>query len=118
MEHVLELSVRIKKQWRCLVAPLTPEQVTAARALLNWPRVRLGAKCDLSEASIREFERGRRMPSAEKLLAMRQVLQAAGVAFFGQDGSGKPVVRLHASKAPHVTNLAEGEGGIIGNSEM
>lgn len=100
------------------MAPLTPEQVMAARALLNWPRVRLGAKCDLSEASIRQFERGGRMPSAEKLLAMRQVLQAAGVAFFGQDSSGKPVVRLHASKAPHVTNLAEGEAGIIGNSEM
>ncbi|RUX33102.1 XRE family transcriptional regulator [Mesorhizobium sp. M2A.F.Ca.ET.042.01.1.1] len=100
------------------MAPLTPEQVIAARTLLNWPRVRLGAKCDLSEASIREFERGGRVPSAEKLLAMRQVLQAAGVAFFGQDSSGKPVVRLHPWKAPHATNLAGGEAGIIGNSEM
>ncbi|WP_411962236.1 helix-turn-helix domain-containing protein [Mesorhizobium sp. CA4] len=71
MEHVLEFSIhgRIKKQWRCLVAPLTPEQVTAARALLNWSRVSLGAKCDLSEADIREFERGGRLPSPEKLLA-------------------------------------------------
>ncbi|WP_263649647.1 hypothetical protein [Mesorhizobium sp. J8] len=72
----------------------------------------------MSEASIREFERGGRMPPAERLLAMRQVLQGAGIAFFGQDGSGKPVVRLLASKASHVTNLAEGEAGIIGNSEM
>ncbi|TGV70332.1 XRE family transcriptional regulator [Mesorhizobium sp. M00.F.Ca.ET.149.01.1.1] len=90
----------------------------AARALLNWPRVRLGAKCDLSEASIREFERGRHLPSPERLLAMRQVFQAAGVVFFGQDSSGKPVVRLQASRTSHVTNLAEGEAGIIGNSEM
>jgi transcriptional regulator with XRE-family HTH domain len=72
----------------------------------------------LSEASIREFERGGRIPSAEKLLAMRQVLQSAGVEFFPNDSSGRPLVRLQTLRPYHVTNLAEGEAGIIGNSEM
>ncbi|MBZ9814667.1 multiprotein-bridging factor 1 family protein [Mesorhizobium sp. CA7] len=120
MEHVLEFSIRgrIKKQWRCLVAPLTPEQVTAARALLNWSRVSLGAKCDLSEVDIREFERGGRLPSPEKLLAVRQAFRAAGIVFFGQDSSGKPALRLQIPALVPIINRSDGGAGTIGNSEM
>ncbi|TGP18058.1 MULTISPECIES: helix-turn-helix transcriptional regulator [unclassified Mesorhizobium] len=43
---------------------LSAEQVRAARVLLNWSRVRLAAKSNLSEATIVEFENGIRMEGA------------------------------------------------------
>jgi transcriptional regulator with XRE-family HTH domain len=83
---------------------LTAEQSRAARELLNWSRVRLGAKSNLSEDTIREFENGRRIPGRGSLIRIRQALEAAGVVF--------------TCGAPSLTNLAEGEAGVIGSNEM
>jgi transcriptional regulator with XRE-family HTH domain len=66
--------------------------------------VRLGAKSNLSEDTIREFENGRRIPGPGSLTRIRQALEAAGVVF--------------TSGAPSLTNLAEGEAGVIGFNEM
>ncbi len=83
---------------------MTPEHSRAARALLNWSQVRLAVKCGLGDGTIRDFERGRRTLRPEKLAAIRQAFEAAGVVF--------------TAAGPSRTNLAEGEVGIIGNSEM
>ncbi|OWK20240.1 DNA-binding protein [Mesorhizobium amorphae CCBAU 01583] len=83
---------------------MTAEQSRAARALLNWSRVRLGAKANLSEDTIREFENGRRIPGPGNLIRIRQALEEAGVVF--------------TSGAPSLTNLSEGEPGVIGSNEM
>lgn len=99
------------------MAPLTPEQSLAARALLNWPRIRLGARCNISEGTIREFECGRRLPATEKLLAIRQAFHAAGVVFFGHSSSGRAIVKLRSPGILH-GKLGDGEAGIIENSEM
>ena len=62
-------------------------------------RVRLGAKSNLSEATIRDFEIGRRIPHPGTLTRIRQALEGAGVVF--------------TSGGPSLTNLPEGElGGI------
>ena len=101
------------------VTPLTPEQCRAARGLLDWPQVRLGAKAGLSEGTVRDFEKGRRVPVAGKLVAMRCALEMAGVAFLGdgETAHGGPGVRLMKNPAPR-THLRDGEAGIIENSEM
>ena len=65
---------------------LTPEQARAARALLNWSRVRLAAKANLSEMVISEFENGVRRPRPNNLTAMRRALEGAGIVF-AVDGS-------------------------------
>lgn len=83
---------------------LTAEQSRAARELLNWSRARLGAKSNLSEETIREFENGRRIPGPGSLTRIRQALEAAGIVF--------------TAAAPSLTNLAEGEAGVIGSNEM
>lgn len=83
---------------------LTAEQSLEARALLNWSRVRLGSRSNLSEDTIREFESGRRIPGPGSLTRIRQALEAAGVVF--------------TSGVPSLTNLAEGEAGVIGTNEM
>ncbi|MBZ9734562.1 MULTISPECIES: multiprotein-bridging factor 1 family protein [unclassified Mesorhizobium] len=64
-----------------MVAELTPEQSKAARALLNWSQVRLSAKCNLSEGTIRDFENGIRTPRPLKVAAIRQAFESAGVVF-------------------------------------
>jgi|EndMetStandDraft_8_1072994.scaffolds.fasta_scaffold107133_2 transcriptional regulator with XRE-family HTH domain len=62
-------------------ADLTPEQSKAARALLNWSRVRLGAKANLSEMPISDFENGFRRPHPHNIAAVRQALVDAGIVF-------------------------------------
>ncbi|MBN9134892.1 MAG: helix-turn-helix transcriptional regulator [Phyllobacterium sp.] len=53
----------------------------AARALLDWSQVRLAAKSNLSESTIRDFESGRCILSAERIAALRKAFETAGVTF-------------------------------------
>ncbi|MBZ9775478.1 helix-turn-helix domain-containing protein [Mesorhizobium sp. CO1-1-8] len=60
---------------------LSAAQSRAARALLNWSRVRLAAKASLSEMTVRDFENGIRNPPPHKMAAMRQAFEYAGITF-------------------------------------
>ena len=77
---------------------LSPEQSRAARQLLNWSAIRLGARANLGEGTIRNFEECRRTLSLNNLAAIRAALEAGGVEFTNGDGPG---VRLR--KADGVT---------------
>ncbi|TPK60670.1 helix-turn-helix transcriptional regulator [Mesorhizobium sp. B2-4-15] len=66
---------------------MTPHHCRIARGLLKWPQVRLAAKCSLSEGTIRDFESGRRILRKEKIAAIRQALELAGVVFTSQGPS-------------------------------
>jgi transcriptional regulator with XRE-family HTH domain len=70
---------------------MNPEQSRAARGLLDWSQAELAARSNLSESTIRDFEKGRRVPSINNLAAIRRALELAGVEFI--DG-GQPGVRL------------------------
>jgi transcriptional regulator with XRE-family HTH domain len=59
--------------------------------LLDWSQAELAARSNLSESTIRDFEKGRRIPSVNNLAAVRRALEAAGVEFI--DGN-HPGVRL------------------------
>jgi transcriptional regulator with XRE-family HTH domain len=100
------------------VVRLSPEQCRAARGLLDWPQARLGAKSNVSEGTIRDFEKARRIPAADKLDAIRSALERAGVLILadGETRDGGPGVRLvrAASSRPG----GDGEAAIIANSEM
>ena len=85
-------------------ATLSAEQSREARELLTWSRVRLAAKSNLSEATIRDFEIGRRIPNPGTLTRIRQALEGAGVVF--------------TPGGPSLTNFSEGEPGVIGSNEM
>jgi transcriptional regulator with XRE-family HTH domain len=65
---------------------ITPEQSRAARGLLDWPQIRLAAMSNLSESTIRDFERGRRVPSVNNLAAIRAALVEAGIEFINDSG--------------------------------
>lgn len=72
---------------------IQPEQVRAARALLNWSQHDLATAAGVARATIAEFEGGRRTPIANNLAALRNALEVAGVIFIEANGEG-PGVRL------------------------
>jgi transcriptional regulator with XRE-family HTH domain len=75
---------------------LTREQSRAARGLLDWSQTQLAQNSNLSESTIRDFEKGRRLPSINNLAAIERALEAAGVTFLeaGETTGGGPGVRL------------------------
>jgi DNA-binding transcriptional regulator YiaG len=69
-------------------APMSPEQSRAARAWLNWSQEELAAKASVSQSTVRDYEKGRRVPIANNLAAMKAALEGAGIAFVDGAASG------------------------------
>jgi transcriptional regulator with XRE-family HTH domain len=72
---------------------ITPDQCRAARALVNISQSHLAEMAAVARATINDFERGARTPVRNNLAAIRAALEAAGVEFIAENGSG-PGVRL------------------------
>jgi ribosome-binding protein aMBF1 (putative translation factor) len=81
------------------MATLTPAQCRAARAWLDWSQEELAAKASLSPSTVRDFEKGRRVPIGNNMAALVAALRHAGVtATF--DDNGQPLgvsARLEAA---------------------
>jgi len=88
---------------------LSPAQSRAARGLLDWSQTELGERSNLSESTIRDFEKGRRTPGANNLAAIQRALEAAGVEF---TNGGEPGVKLKSKEKwlPGDVPGAYGEG--------
>jgi transcriptional regulator with XRE-family HTH domain len=67
---------------------MLPEQCRGARGLLDWTQTRLAGASNLGESTIRDFEKGRRIPSRNNLIAIQAALEAAGVQFIPENGGG------------------------------
>ena len=70
---------------------LTPAQSRAARGLVDWSQSKLAAEANLSESTVRDFEKGRRVPSINNLSAVQRALEVAGVEFIPENGGGAGV---------------------------
>lgn len=70
---------------------LTPAQSRAARALLDWSQDRLAEASHLGLSTIRDFEKGRRVPSHNNLAAVVRAFEEAGVQFIPENGGGAGV---------------------------
>jgi transcriptional regulator with XRE-family HTH domain len=80
-------------------APLTPEQVKAARELLGWTAAKLAGRVGVSEKTLLAFEAGEQAPPRSTPLYpdwVRAKLESAGVEFIAENGEG-PGVRLRKS---------------------
>jgi transcriptional regulator with XRE-family HTH domain len=67
---------------------LAPEQSRAARAWLNWSQEDLAVKAEVSLSTVRDFEKGKRVPIRHNLAAIRFALEGGGVRFeFNSDDS-------------------------------
>lgn len=76
---------------------LSPAQSRAARGLLDWSQSDLARHSNLSESTIRDFEKGRRIPSANNLLGIATAFEKAGVILVAENGEG-PGVRLRKDR--------------------
>ena len=73
----------------------TPALSRAGRALLDWSQEELATASNLGVSTVRDFERGRRVPTVNNLAAIRRALEEAGVEFLPDDG-----LRLRRATAP------------------
>lgn len=60
---------------------MTPEQCRAARAWLDISQDDLASAAHVSLSTVRDFEKGRRVPIANNLAAMKAALEARGICF-------------------------------------
>jgi ribosome-binding protein aMBF1 (putative translation factor) len=70
---------------------LSPPLCRAARGLVDWSQDQLAKHAAVGNSTVRDFEKGRRVPLDENLTAMRRALEDAGVEFIparGGKGAG------------------------------
>jgi transcriptional regulator with XRE-family HTH domain len=60
---------------------VTPSQCGAARGLLDWSQIELAERSNLSESTIRDFEKGRRTPSQSSLDIIQHMVQQFHMTF-------------------------------------
>lgn len=72
---------------------ITPSQLRAARALLNWSRIDLAKAAATTERTIARVELGETEPRTSTALAIQHALEDAGIIFIPSNGEG-PGVRL------------------------
>lgn len=82
-------------------APITPAQIRAARALLDWSQDQLAERASVGLSTVRDYEKERRGGDVAGAKLIRQVLEDHGVVFLASEGNLGPGVRLVAD-APNV----------------
>jgi transcriptional regulator with XRE-family HTH domain len=80
------------------VTMLTPNQLRAARALVDWTREELAAKSGVSRNTVKGFERNGSDPKLSTLHKWRRALEAAGVMFIDPDEQNGAGVRLRGAR--------------------
>jgi DNA-binding XRE family transcriptional regulator len=59
--------------------------------MLEWSRIALAEKSQVSERTIIDFERGARAPQASTKLAIKAAFEKAGIEFIDENGGGAGV---------------------------
>jgi transcriptional regulator with XRE-family HTH domain len=72
---------------------ITPEQSRGARAMLGWTREQLAERSRVANATLADFEAGKRTPYHRTLADVRRALEEGGIEFISENGGG-PGARL------------------------
>jgi transcriptional regulator with XRE-family HTH domain len=64
------------------------DQCRAARALLGWSREELAKQCRVSNATLADFEAGKRTPYGRTLADIQKAFEDAGIQFIPENGGG------------------------------
>lgn len=102
---------------------ITPEQSRAARGWLDWSQEVLAQRSNVSLSTVRDFEKGRREPIGNNLLAIERALKEAGVDFFGDEGIGpsmkvKPRISEKDIIGPALDFLNDAPNGFLTTSDL
>ena len=65
--------------------PITPAQCRGARAMLGLSRADLAELASVAQATLADFEAGKRHPYARTLADVRRVLEARGATFVDEE---------------------------------
>jgi ribosome-binding protein aMBF1 (putative translation factor) len=84
--------------WEGSGMTLTPDQVKAGRELAGWSRLKLAARVNVCDQTIRRYERGEGAAATLDLIMVRQILESAGVEFIAENG-GEAGARLRKATA-------------------
>lgn len=79
---------------------ISPEQSRAARGWLDWSQEELAKRASVSLSTVRDFEKGRRVPIANNLNAIQKALEAAGIEFVALDGRAAGITICAADLDP------------------
>lgn len=71
-------------------------QIRAARAFLGWSQSELAKKAEISEMTLKRFEKRGEKPTGtlKSLEAIQKAFEEAGIVFIDRDEAGGPGVRL------------------------
>jgi len=83
------------------IPPLTPSQIRAGRALLDWSQEQLAEAAGVGLSTVRDYEKERRGGAIGALNAICRALENRGIVFLASEGDYGPGVRLIA-KMPNV----------------
>ncbi len=81
------------------ISAIQPEQVRAARGLLDWSRDQLSDAAGVPVRTLDRYEKGEGSPRSGTVAAIRTALEQAGVEFIEENGGG-PGVRLRDQVTP------------------
>lgn len=70
---------------------LSPEQSRAARGWLDWSQEELAKRARVSLSTVRDFEKGRRVPIPNNLEAMQRALEEAGIQLVHEGGIARGI---------------------------
>lgn len=88
------------KARRTAKAMISPSQLRAARALLDWSQPDLAERSGVSIGTIKTFEKGRSEPKRPTLIAWRNAFAQSGVVFVYDDDAGGDGVRFRKERKP------------------
>jgi DNA-binding transcriptional regulator YiaG len=79
---------------------LSPEQCRAARGWLGWSQDGLAKSAGVSVSTVKDFERGKRVPIGNNLGAMQRAIESAGIDLVFSDGRPAGIAVRDPDKAP------------------
>jgi transcriptional regulator with XRE-family HTH domain len=74
---------------------ITPEQCRGARAMLGWSREQLAERSKVANATLADFEAGKRTPYNRTLADVQRALEEEGINFLPDNG-----LRLRPRRTP------------------
>jgi DNA-binding XRE family transcriptional regulator len=105
LDHIHKVGHITQHQSRCqrilsnlgYFTHMSPAQSRAGRAWLGWSQRTLAEKARVALGTINEFEAGRRTPTPNNLLAIRQALERGGIVLlYDQNGAAAGIARQDA----------------------
>ena len=92
---------------------ITPLQIRAGRAILNWSQEELAKKAEVGLSTLRDYENERRSGEVGATKAIITTLENNGILFLPSEGDFGPGVRV-ASKIPNVLRRPKRAGRFEG----